>query len=239
MTTEKKLSQFKEKPAIVLLSGGLDSTTVLALATNKNFKIYAMSFDYGQKNRFELERAGIIARKYEVAEHRTFHIDLRAFGGSSLTSDIKVEKNRSLDQIGTGVPLTYVPARNTIFLSYALGWAEVLGAFDIFIGVNIMDNSGYPDCRVEFIEAFSKLANLATKSATEYQQKINIHAPLQFMTKAEIINLGLTMDVDYSLTNTCYDPTATGLACGECDACILRKRGFLELGLEDPIRYNN
>lgn len=237
MIAENKLSQFKEKPAIVLLSGGLDSTTVLALATNKNFKIYAMSFDYGQKNRFELERSSIIAQEFEVAEHRTVTIDLRAFGGSSLTSEIPVEKNRSLDQIGKGVPLTYVPARNTIFLSYALGWAEVVGANDIFIGVNIMDNSGYPDCRVEFIEAFEKMANLATRSGTEYQQKINIHAPLQFMTKAEIINLGMTLGVDYSLTNSCYDPSPEGVACGGCDACILRKRGFHELGLEDPIPY--
>lgn len=237
MMTEKKLSQFKEKPAIVLLSGGLDSTTVLALATNKNFKVYAMSIDYGQKNRFELERAAVIAKKYEVAEHRTMHIDLRAFGGSSLTSDIAVEKNRTMEQIAKGVPMTYVPARNTIFLSYALGWSEVVGAADIFIGVNIMDNSGYPDCRIEFIEAFSKLANLATKNATEYNQKINIHAPLQFMTKAEIINLGITLGVDYSLTNTCYDPSTVGQACGRCDACILRKKGFEELGLEDPIAY--
>ncbi|MBP9838073.1 MAG: 7-cyano-7-deazaguanine synthase QueC [Proteobacteria bacterium] len=223
--------------AVVLLSGGLDSTTVLAYACNKNFEIYAISFDYGQKNKYELEKSAIIAKEYQVKEHKKVKIDLSIFSGSSLTSDIEVEKNRSLEDIGEGIPLTYVPARNTIFLAYALGLADSISATDIFIGVNAVDTSGYPDCRPEFIKAFQNLANLATRVGVENKDKIKIHAPLQNLNKAEIIKLGLSLNVNYSLTNTCYDPSPEGIACGTCDACILRKNGFAEVGIKDPIEY--
>ncbi len=223
--------------AVVLLSGGLDSTTVLAIAQDKGFNIHALSFDYGQRNRFELERASAIAEHYKVAQHKTVTIDLRAFGGSSLTSETPVEKNRSMDEIGRGIPATYVPVRNTLFLSYALAWAETLPAYDLFIGVNAVDTSGYPDCRPEFIRAFESLARLATKMGTEENREISVHAPLQELRKADIITRGMSLGVDYAMTNTCYDPDDTGVACGTCDACILRQKGFSEAGYEDPIAY--
>ncbi len=221
--------------AVILLSGGLDSTTVLAVAKQQGFDCYALSFDYGQRNRYELERAAVIARKYEVSEHRSVLLDLRVFGGSSLTSNSPLEQNRELSEIGKGIPSTYVPVRNTLFLSYALAWAEVLEATDIFIGVNAVDTSGYPDCRPEFIQAYEKLANLATKLGTELGRKIVIHTPLQEKTKREIILWGLELGVDYGLTNTCYDPLAGGTPCRRCDACILRAKGFEEAGAVDPL----
>jgi 7-cyano-7-deazaguanine synthase len=227
----------KDRQAIVLLSGGLDSTTALALAKSDGFEVYAMSFDYGQKNRFELERASLIAERYSVVEHKKVLLDLRVFGGSSLTTNTPIEKNRSFTEIGRGIPNTYVPARNTLFLSYALAWADVIGAADIFIGVNAIDTSGYPDCRPEFIAAFGKLANLATKMGTEGGRKITIHAPLQNLTKAQIIERGTALGVDYSLTNSCYDPLPDGAPCGSCDACLLRQKGFYDAGLVDPLPY--
>lgn len=226
----------KNKKAVVLLSGGLDSTTVIFYAKSLGFDIFAVSFDYGQKNKFEFQKAKIIAESAGAKKHHVAKIDLSAFGGSSLTSDIEVEKDRPLSAIGDGIPLTYVPARNTIFLSFALGWAEVIGAQHIFIGVNATDYSGYPDCRPEFIAAFEKVANIGTKSGVEGAQ-ISIHTPLIHLTKAETIKLGLSVGADYSTTITCYDPTTDGLSCGRCDACILRLRGFAELGLNDPIEY--
>ena len=222
-------------PAVVLLSGGLDSTTVLAIAQSKNFCVHALSFDYGQRNRYELEHAAEVARRYEVKNHLQVKIDLRVFGGSSLTSSAALETNRTPEQIGHNIPSTYVPVRNTIFLSYALAWAEVLGCTDIFIGVNAVDTSGYPDCRPEFIQAFGKLANLATKLGTELNREIKIHAPLQELTKGGIIKLGLELGVDYSMTHTCYDPKTGGAPCESCDACILRARGFEEAGIKDPL----
>ena len=224
-----------ERPAIVLLSGGLDSTTVLAEALRQGFQVHALSFDYGQRNRYELQRAAAIAEKYGVAAHKKVTIDLRAFGGSSLTSDAPLERGRALAEIGKEIPSTYVPVRNTLFLSYALAWAEVIGATDIFIGVNAIDTSGYPDCRPEFIEAFGRLANLATKMGTEQGRKISIHTPLQKLDKAGIIRLGLELQVDYGMTNTCYDPLDGGKPCGKCDACILRAKGFEEAGVSDPL----
>ena len=233
------MTQTDKNKAIVLLSGGLDSTTVLAMARSEGYNCYAMSFDYGQKNRFELQQASAVAQALKASEHRSVTIDLRAFGGSSLTSDSRVEKNRSIEEIGKGIPATYVPVRNTIFLSYALAWAETIQATDIFIGVNAVDTSGYPDCRPEFISAFESLANKATKLGTELQRKIRIHAPLQELSKAEIITRGLALGVDYSLTNTCYDPDEFGAACGGCDACILRLKGFEEAGSKDPASYQS
>jgi 7-cyano-7-deazaguanine synthase len=222
--------------AIVLLSGGLDSTTVLAIAKSEGYVPYAMSFNYKQRNQFELESAKRVASDMGVSEHRIVDIDLRVFGGSSLTSDEPVEKNRSFEEIGHGIPATYVPVRNTLFLTYALAWAEILGIADIFIGVNALDSSGYPDCRPEYIDAYEEMANLATKIGTEGQQ-ITIHTPLINLSKNEIIKKGLSLGVDYSLTNTCYDPNPQGIACGTCDSCLLRKRGFEQLGLVDPVRY--
>jgi 7-cyano-7-deazaguanine synthase len=227
----------KNKKAIVLLSGGLDSTTTLALAKSEGYEVYAISFDYGQKNRFELERAAVIAELWGVVQHKKVLLDLRVFGGSSLTTSTPIEKNRSFTDIGHGIPNTYVPARNTLFLSYALAWAEVIEAADIFIGVNAIDTSGYPDCRPEFIAAFGELANLATKMGTAGGQRITIHAPLQNLTKAQIINLGAALGVDYSLTNSCYDPLPDAIPCGSCDACMLRQKGFYEAGLVDPLPY--
>lgn len=223
--------------AIVLLSGGLDSTTVLAIAKERGFQIYALSFDYGQRNRFELERASEIAESYSVTQHQKIRIDLQLFGGSSLTSKEEVERNRSIEDIGRSIPSTYVPARNTLFLSYALAWAEVIEATDIFIGVNAVDSSGYPDCRPEFISAFTSMANLATKLATEESRRICIHTPLQELKKSQIIKKGLSLGVEYDKTNTCYDPNTKGVACGSCDACILRQRAFHELGMLDPLPY--
>ncbi len=223
--------------AVVLLSGGLDSTTVLAIAKAEGHDVYALSFAYGQRHSWELECARVVARAGGANEHRIASIDLRAFGGSALTADIDVPKGRSPEEMGSGIPITYVPARNTIFLSYALAWAEVLGSSDIFIGVNALDYSGYPDCRPEFIAAFERMANLATKAGVEGRQALTIHAPLISLTKAEIIRKGLELGVDYSLTSSCYDPSPTGQPCGGCDSCVLRQKGFRENGLVDPLQY--
>jgi len=225
----------EKKKAVVLLSGGLDSATVLAIARSEGYELYALSFRYGQRHVFELEAAARVAARIGVADHRTAVIDLRVFGGSALTGDIDVPKGRTADEMGLGIPITYVPARNTIFLSFALAWAEVLGSSDIFIGVNALDYSGYPDCRPEFIEAFEKMASLATKAGVEGRQALKIHTPLIAMTKAQIIKKGLELGVDYGLTSSCYDPSAAGKPCGECDSCVLRRKGFEENGMEDPL----
>ncbi len=228
------------KRAVVLLSGGLDSATTLAVARAEGFEAYALSFRYGQRHAQELNAARCVAQSLGAAEHRIAEIDLRLFGGSALTADIDVPKKRdALARVSdplSRIPITYVPARNTIFLSYALAWAEVLGATDIFIGVNAVDYSGYPDCRPEFIRAFEELANLATRAGVE-GSRFRIHTPLISLTKAEIIRRGLELGVDFSLTHSCYDPAVDGRACGECDSCQLRLRGFREAGLEDPIAY--
>ena len=223
-------------PAIVLLSGGLDSATVLAMVRDQGFEPYALSFRYGQRHMHELEAARRIARHTGVAGHRVVEMDLAQFGGSALTSDVEVPKDRGGSSIGDGIPVTYVPARNTIFLSYALAWAEVLPAHHIFIGVNAVDYSGYPDCRPEFVEAFETVANLATREGTE-GRRIRIHAPLVHMSKAEIIHRGLELEVDYGMTRSCYDPSLEGAACGHCDACHLRLKAFSALGMEDPAPY--
>ncbi len=221
--------------AVVLLSGGLDSATVLAIARREGFECYALSFHYGQRHAWELEAAKRVAGALGAIEHRIAEIDLRAFGGSALTSEIAVPKGRAPEEMAHGIPITYVPARNTIFLSFALAWAEVLGASDIFIGVNALDYSGYPDCRLEFIEAFEKMANLATKAGVEGRQKLAIHTPLIAMTKAEIIRRGIALGVDYGLTSSCYDPGPQGQPCGGCDSCMLRAKGFRENGISDPL----
>jgi 7-cyano-7-deazaguanine synthase len=230
----------EEKKAVLLLSGGLDSTTLLALATNEGYAIHALSFDYGQRHSVELSAAKRIAERYKVVQHLVTRIDMRAFGKSALTADIPVPKNRQLDVPDNEIPVTYVPARNTIFLSYALALAEVVGAREIFIGVNALDYSGYPDCRPEFIAAFEQMANLATRAGVEAREgpAIRIRTPLIDLSKREIIELGLRLGVDYSMTTSCYDPTATGEACGTCDACQLRLRGFSEAGAEDPVLYS-
>ncbi len=221
------------KKAVVLYSGGLDSTTCLALARSEGFAPYAISFAYGQRHKTELEVAKANATAMGAVEHLVVEFDLRQMGGSALTSNIEVPK----EGVGSDIPVTYVPARNTIFLSFALGWAEVLGAFDIFIGVNALDYSGYPDCRPEYIAAFETMANLATKAGVEGSGRFEIHAPLIRLTKAEIIRQGLALGVDYGRTHSCYDPTDEGLACGLCDSCRLRLKGFAEAGVTDPIRY--
>ncbi len=226
----------KKNNAVVLLSGGLDSTTTLAIALNLGYAVYALSFDYGQKHRVEIEAAGRIAKQPGIVRHAVMKVDLGSFGGSALTDNLPIPKNRSAIAMSEGIPATYVPARNTVFLSLALAWAEVLGASDIFIGVNALDYSGYPDCRPEYIEAFEKMANLGTKAGTEGVQ-FKIHTPLIAMTKKEIIEAGLALGVDYGLTATCYDPTISGEACGECDACLLRLKGFAEAGHADPATY--
>lgn len=222
------------RPAVVLLSGGLDSTTVMALAREKGFAVHALSFDYGQRHRHELDLAREIARINGVAGHVVVNFDLRAFGGSALTSSMEVPKDRNLDVPDAPIPVTYVPARNTIFLSFALGWAEVLGARDIFIGVNALDYSGYPDCRPEFLRSFEAMARLATRSGVE-GAPVALHAPLLHMTKAEIIREGARLGVDYGLTTSCYDPGEDGRPCTRCDACLLRARGFREVGVPDPL----
>ena len=226
------------KRAVVLLSGGLDSTTTLATAIAEGYETYALSFDYGQRHKIEIDAARRIARALDAKEHLVAKIDMRIFGGSALTDNVDVPKKRSATEIGHGIPITYVPARNTIFLSYALALAEVISSTDIFIGANAIDYSGYPDCRPEFIAAFETLANLATKAGVE-GARFRIHAPLIKFSKAEIIRKAFELDVDLSLTHSCYDPSPAGLACGECDSCLLRLKGFREAGVEDPIRYAN
>lgn len=223
--------------AICLLSGGLDSSTCLAIAMREGFDCYCLSFDYGQRHRIELTAASRVARNLRAKDHRVAAIDLRMFGQSALTDAIEVPKGRDMEQMGSGIPVTYVPARNTIFLSFALAYAEVVEASDIFIGVNAIDYSGYPDCRPEFIEAFEKLANLATKAGVEGRTTLRIHAPLAQMSKADIARKAVELGVDLALTHSCYDPDDLGISCGECDSCLLRKRGFAEAGLHDPIAY--
>jgi 7-cyano-7-deazaguanine synthase len=224
------------KSAVVLLSGGIDSTTTLAIATAEGYEPCALSFDYGQRHHIETEAARRVAGSLGAKEHRIAKIDLRIFGGSALTGDVDVPKKRSETEIARGIPVTYVPARNTIFLSYALAWSEVISASDIFLGVNAIDYSGYPDCRPEFIEAFETLANLATKAGVE-GRRFHIHTPLIKLSKAEIIRKAVKLGVDLSLTHSCYDPLPEGFACGECDSCLLRLKGFREAGMADPIRY--
>ena len=225
------------RPAVVLLSGGLDSTTVLAVAKRDGFTPYAMTFRYGQRHSVEIEASRRVAAAQGVAQHVVVDIDLRQWGGSALTSDVAVPKDRDVDHPSDEIPITYVPARNTIFLSFALAWAEVLGADSIFIGVNALDYSGYPDCRPEYIEAFTTMANLATRAGVEGAHRLTIHAPLQHLSKAEIVALGHSLGVDYSMTTSCYDPAVDGTACGHCDACQLRLRGFAANDATDPIAY--
>jgi 7-cyano-7-deazaguanine synthase len=223
------------KNAVCLLSGGLDSTTALAIARSEGFDVYAMSFRYGQRHKVELESAARVAAAMGVKHHVIVDIDLRQFGGSALTSDIDVPKSRALSEMSHGIPVTYVPARNTVFLSFALAWAETLGAQDIYIGVNALDYSGYPDCRPEYIEAYETMANLATRAGVEGTQRLKIHTPLIELTKAEIIRRGLALGVDFSLTSSCYDPAPIGAPCGACDSCLLRAKGFAEAGVPDPL----
>jgi 7-cyano-7-deazaguanine synthase len=224
------------KPAVILLSGGIDSTTTLAIALAEGYDAYALSLEYGQRHQIETQAARRVANSLGTKEHRIAKIDLRAFGGSALTGHIDVPKHRSEKEIGHGIPVTYVPARNTVFLAYALAWAEVISAVDIFLGVNAIDYSGYPDCRPEFIEAFETLANVGTKAGVE-GRRFQIHTPLIKFSKAEIIRKAVDLGVDLSLTHSCYDPSPEGLACGECDSCLLRLKGFREAGIKDPIRY--
>jgi 7-cyano-7-deazaguanine synthase len=224
------------KKAVILLSGGIDSATCCALAAKEGYELYAMSFAYGQRHRIELDSADRLAQFFNVRHHSVVSIDLRAFGGSALTSETAVPKNRVPSEEQNDIPVTYVPARNTIFLSFALGWAEVLDCRDIFIGVNAVDYSGYPDCRPEFIAAYEKMARLATRAGVE-GRGVTLHAPLQSLTKAEIIRLGISCGLDYGLTHSCYDPVPDGGACGTCDSCLIRKRGFEEAGVADPTRY--
>ncbi len=221
----------------MLLSGGLDSSTTLAIAKAKGFEPYALTLRYGQRHKLEIDAAQRVARQLGVAEHVVLEVDLARFGGSALTGDMAVPKSRSVDELEAGIPITYVPARNTVFLSLAMAWAEVLGCADIFIGVNALDYSGYPDCRTEYIRAFQQMADLATKAGVEGRQHLQIHTPLIGMTKREIVQRGVDLGVDFSLTVSCYDPSSTGAACGACDACLLRLRGFAEAGLTDPMEY--
>jgi len=225
------------KPAVVLLSGGVDSATTLAIARNQGLLPYALSFAYGQRHSRELESATRVAAALGSKEHRILTLDLRLIGGSALTGEIAVPKGRSLEEIGSGIPVTHVPARNTIFLAHALAWAEVLGAEDVFFGANILDYSGYPDCRPEYTEAFERMANLATKAGVEGRSRFKIHTPLIRMTKAEIVRAGHALGVDFSLTWSCYEPSPDGRACGLCDSCALRRKGFAEAGLTDPLHY--
>ena len=225
------------KKAVVLLSGGLDSTTALAIAKSQGFEIYALSFRYGQRHLIELESARQVAESFGAKQHVIADLNLRLFGGSALTAEIDVPKGRDSDEMGEGIPITYVPARNTIFLSFALAWAEVLEVEDIFIGVNALDYSGYPDCRPEYIQAFQQMANLATKAGVEERQNLKIRTPLIDLSKAQIIRKGVELGVDYSMTLSCYDPDLSARACGQCDSCILRKKGFAEAGLPDPTQY--
>jgi 7-cyano-7-deazaguanine synthase len=229
------LSHSEERRAICLLSGGLDSSTCLAIARADGFACYCLSFNYGQRHAHELQAAVNVAQQLGAREHRTVKIDLRAFGGSALTGDIDVPKDRDERAMGIGIPVTYVPARNTIFLSFALAYAEVTGAADIFLGVNAIDYSGYPDCRPEFIAAFEQMANLATKAGIEGSSRFRIHTPLIRMTKADVVRKAVALDVDLSLTHSCYDPDDNGRPCGRCDSCALRRKGFEEAGLRDPL----
>ena len=225
-------------PAVLLLSGGLDSTTMLAYALEQGFEVHAMTFRYGQRHASEITAARRVARHYGISDHVVVDIDLRIFGGSALTADIEVPKDRTPGAMATGIPITYVPARNTIFLSYCLAWAEVLGASDVFIGVNALDYSGYPDCRPEYVAAFERMANLATRGGVEGTNPIHIRTPLLHRTKRQIVELGRSLGVDYSITLSCYDPSESGDACGHCDACILRLKGFAEAGGSDPAAYS-
>jgi 7-cyano-7-deazaguanine synthase len=226
-----------QKSAVVLLSGGLDSATALAVARKEGFRCHALTIAYGQRHAAELEAARRVASALGAVDQRFLTIDLRAFGGSALTADLPVPQDRSAEEMAGGIPITYVPARNTVFLSLALAWAEVLGAFDLFMGVNFLDYSGYPDCRPEFLAAFETLANLATKAGVEGKGRFRVHAPLLRLSKAEIIRLGTSLGVDYALTHSCYDPAADGAACGRCDSCRLRRAGFEAAGVPDPTRY--
>jgi len=229
MTTPEK--------AVVLSSGGLDSTTVIAIARSEGFEIYSLSFDYGQRHVHELKAAKKIAERFQVAKHLVISIDLHAIGGSALTDNLDVPKSRNLKTMSSEIPITYVPARNTIFLSYALAWAEVLKSANIFIGVNAVDFSGYPDCRPEFIASFEHMANLATKIGVEGKTRVRIRTPLLHLNKAQIITKGIELGVDYAITHSCYDPSPEGLACGQCDSCLLRQKGFIEAGIPDPTQY--
>lgn len=230
------MEQCSEQPrAVILLSGGLDSATVLALARQQGYRLYAMSFLYGQRHAHELDCARMLASEFGVAAHNVVSIDLRAFGGSALTGSAAVPKDRDVEQDSDDIPVTYVPARNTIFLSFGLAWAEVLGAHDLFIGVNALDYSGYPDCRPSYLKAYEKMANLATRRAVE-GERLTLHAPLLHWSKADIIRQGLALGVDYGRTSSCYDPGEEGEPCGHCDACQLRQRGFAQLGLTDPLQ---
>ena len=226
------------KKAVILLSGGLDSATCLAIAKQEGYELHALSFNYGQRHKFEIEAAKSVAKSIGAKNHINLTIDLRAFGGSALTDDIKVPKERDANQIADEIPITYVPARNTIFLSFGLAFAETIKSNDIFIGVNALDYSGYPDCRPEYIESFEKMAQLATKSGTEKNNQIRLHTPLIQLTKAEIIKTGLALGVNYGITHSCYDPVDKGNPCGACDACQIRLKGFLDAGLSDPLVYN-
>jgi 7-cyano-7-deazaguanine synthase len=224
-----------EKKAVVLLSGGLDSTTLMGIARSNGYEIYCLSFRYGQRHALELEAARRVAKAFNAKEHLVMDIDLAKIGGSALTGDIEVPKGRNEGEMKGEIPVTYVPARNTVFLAHALAWAEVLGASDIFIGVNAIDYSGYPDCRPEYIEAFERMANLATKAGVEGKTKVKIRTPLINMTKADIIRKGIELGVDYGMTHSCYDPSPEGMPCGRCDSCLLRKKGFREAGITDPV----
>ncbi|OLC44389.1 MAG: 7-cyano-7-deazaguanine synthase QueC [Gemmatimonadetes bacterium 13_1_40CM_3_65_8] len=226
-----------KRKAVVLLSGGIDSTTTLALAQREGFEAYALTFRYGQRHALEIEAARRVARAFDVARHEIVDFDLRRFGGSALTAAIDVPKDRTPSEMGQDIPATYVPARNTIFLAFALAWSETLAAHDIFIGVNALDYSGYPDCRPEYVSAFQHLADLATKAGVEGRQQLRIHTPLIALSKKEIVALGTSLGVDYGLTTSCYDPSPSGEACGRCDACLLRLKGFAEARFVDPIRY--
>lgn len=225
------------KTAVILLSGGIDSTTTMAIAMSEGYELYALTIDYGQRHLVEIERARAIAAHFHVKEHKVVSVDLRGIGGSALTSDLRVPRDRTIKDIADGIPVTYVPARNTIFLAIALSWAEVTGSETIFFGANALDYSGYPDCRPEFIHAFEYMANLGTRAGIEGRSRFTIKAPLITMTKAEIIKKGFELGVDFSMTHSCYDPAPEGFACGRCDSCLLRKKGFAEAGLEDPVKY--
>lgn len=228
-----------DRRAVVLLSGGLDSATVLAVARRAGFQCYALTIAYGQRHAVEIESARRVAKSLGAIEHRVSHVDLRTIGGSALTTDLPLPRDRSASQREHGIPVTYVPARNTIFLALALGWAEVLGSFDLYVGVNAVDYSGYPDCRPEFVAAFEHVANLGTKAGVEGHGRFHVHAPLSALAKAEIIRLGASLGVDFSLTHSCYDPQDDGAACGHCDSCLIRREGFSAAGIPDPTRYQS